>query len=320
MQLATIHTADEISFLKRLLDAMFETYNTIRQEICAITSMQAMKLAKPPIEDRRETQDGSTTQGSSGQGLTLLQAEKTLQSLVDEGWFEKSRKGFYTLSPRALMELRGWLLETYNSVDSEDEDGVENRINKVKVCVACKEILTSVSMISLLCKGCHGSISFRVKDVRGKAVRVGFMISVRRTSFACRSQASARCVGKSGRATSTWGSALWILQIRGGRRNAKVVRRREDNRLSKSKVPIRMDGVKSHQTENRREMRWKKTKKTKKKAPEVVRRIHSLSSCLVGTGQRELLTLSLRSFPRSRKVPWVVIKWIDNPRVQQHAP
>lgn len=150
MQLATVHTADEISFLKRLLDAMFETYNTIRQEVCAITSMQAMKLAKPPMEDRRETQDGSTTQGSSGQGLTLLQAEKTLQSLVDEGWFEKSRKGFYSLSPRALMELRGWLLETYNRVDSEDEDGAEDPINKVKVCVACKEILTSVSIKPIL--------------------------------------------------------------------------------------------------------------------------------------------------------------------------
>ena len=272
MQLATVHTADEISFLKRLLDAMFETYNTMRQEVCAITSMQAMKLAKPPIEDRRETQDGSTTQGSSGQGLTLLQAEKTLQSLVDEGWFEKSRKGFYSLSPRALMELRGWLLETYNRVDSEDEDGAEDPINKVKVCVACKELLTSVSM-SPLGKGCCCSLSCRVKGVRGKRVRVGFMISVRRTSSACRSQASAQCVGKSGRATSTWGSAQWILQIRGGKKNGKVVRRREYNRPSMLKVQIRMDGVKSHQIGNRRETRRKRRKKTKKKKHEVVRRI-----------------------------------------------
>ena len=147
MQLATVHTADEISFLKRLLDAMFETFNTTRQEVVAITSMQAMKLAKAPNEDRREPQNGSTTQGSSGQGLTLLQAEKMLKALLDGGWFEKSRKGFYSLSPRALMELRGWLLETYNHAESEDEDGdVGERINRVKVCVACKEIMTSVSL------------------------------------------------------------------------------------------------------------------------------------------------------------------------------
>ena len=147
MQLATAHTADEISFLKRLLDAMFETFNTTRQEVVAITSMQAMKLAKAPNEDRRETQNGSTTQGSSGQGLTLLQAEKMLKALVDGGWFEKSRKGFYSLSPRALMELRGWLLETYNHASSEDEDeDAGERINRVKVCVACKEIMTSVSL------------------------------------------------------------------------------------------------------------------------------------------------------------------------------
>ena len=145
MQLATAHTAEEISFLKRLLDAMFETFNTTRQEVVAITSMQAMKLAKAPNEDRRETHNGSTTQGS-GQGLTILQAEKMLRALLDGGWFEKSRKGFYSLSPRTLMELRGWLLETYNHAEFEDEDeDVGERVNRVKVCVACKEIMTSVS-------------------------------------------------------------------------------------------------------------------------------------------------------------------------------
>ncbi len=318
MQLATVHTADEISFLKRLLDAMFETYNTIRQEVCAITSMQAMKLAKPPAEDRRETQNGSTTQGSSGQGLTLLQAEKMLQSLVDEGWLEKSRKGFYSLSPRALMELRGWLLETYNSVDSEDEDGAENPINKVKVCVACKEILTSVSM-SPSGECCECSFSFRVRDVQGKPVHVGSMTSVPRTSSACRSQASARCVRKSGRATFTWGSAQWILQIRGGKRNGKVERRREDNHLSMSKIQIKMDGVKSHQIENRREIRGKRRKKTKKTKHEVVRRIRPCSTCLDGTRQRELLTLSLRSSSRSRDLSCIFINKIDDPRAQQHA-
>lgn len=150
MQLATVNTADEIGFLKRVLDAMFEKYNTIRQELCAIKGMDAMKLAKPPAEDRRETQNGSTTQGSSGQGLTQGQTEKMLQSLVEEGWFELSQKGYYSLSPRALMELRGWLLETYNTMDSDDDSEVENRVNKVKVCVACKEILTTVSTIFLL--------------------------------------------------------------------------------------------------------------------------------------------------------------------------
>ena len=124
---------------------MFETYNTKRQEVVAITSMQAMKLAKAPAEERRETQDGSNTQGSSAQGLTLMQAEKMLKTLVEEGWFEKSRGGYYTLSPRALMELRGWLMETYNDAGDEDED-LDDRVNRVKVCVACKEILTMVSI------------------------------------------------------------------------------------------------------------------------------------------------------------------------------
>ena len=142
-QLATIHTPDEISFLKRVLDSMFETHNTPQYEIMAITSMQAIALAKAPSEAaRRETQNGTETQGSTGQGLTMMQAEKMLKSLVDEGWFEKSRKGYYSLSPRALMELRGWLSATYNDVDDEDEGGDGRRI---KTCLGCKEIITTVS-------------------------------------------------------------------------------------------------------------------------------------------------------------------------------
>ena len=123
---------------------MFETYNTPRHEVMAITSMQAIKLHKSPTEDVRQTQNGTETQGSAGQSLTMGQAEKMMKTLVEEGWFEKSIKGFYSLSPRALMELRGWLWETYNDVeDDEEEDGRVSK--KIKQCFACKEIITTVS-------------------------------------------------------------------------------------------------------------------------------------------------------------------------------
>lgn len=106
--------------------------------------MQAIKLHKSPTEDVRQTQNGSETQGSAGQGLTMGQAEKMMKTLVEEGWFEKSIKGFYSLSPRALMELRGWLWETYNDVeDDEEEDGRVSK--KIKQCFACKELITTVS-------------------------------------------------------------------------------------------------------------------------------------------------------------------------------
>ena len=125
---------------------MFETYNTPRHEVMAITSMQAVQLHKPPSENRRETQNGSATQGSAGQGITMTQAEKMLKTLVEEGWFEKSRKGYYSLSPRALMELRGWLIDTYNDLDDDDDED-ERRVMKIKQCYACKEIITAVCVV-----------------------------------------------------------------------------------------------------------------------------------------------------------------------------
>jgi non-structural maintenance of chromosomes element 1 len=103
----------------------------------AITSMQAFNLAKG--DGRRDTQNGGTQ--TSVQSITMVQAQTVLKNLVDEGWFEKSEKGFYSLSPRALMELRGWLVSTYNEEDDEEED----RVDKIKFCHACKEIITMVS-------------------------------------------------------------------------------------------------------------------------------------------------------------------------------
>ena len=142
-QLATGFLPDEISFIKRVLDAMFETNNTLRSEVMAIQPIQATKLHRIS-GNRRETSDGET-QGSAGTAITILQAEKVLASLVDQGWFEKSRKNYYSLSPRALMELRGWLHETYN--DEEDDEGEGGDYTpKIKSCRACKDIITCVSI------------------------------------------------------------------------------------------------------------------------------------------------------------------------------
>lgn len=169
-QLATIHSADEISFLKRVLDAMFETYNTGREEVMAITSLQALKLSRPPVQALQATQDGEMTQGAASQGLTKREAEDMLQSLVAEGWFELSRKGYYSLSPRALMELRGWLIETYNEVDEEDED--EENVDRIKMCHACREIVTVVS--TDFCRRVKSRADIhRVNDARTSNVPAG---------------------------------------------------------------------------------------------------------------------------------------------------
>jgi non-structural maintenance of chromosomes element 1 len=137
-QMATTHSAEEIAFVKRVLDWMFEgRENTRRVEAMCITGTDAVNLAKAGGPGRRETQNGNT-QGSS-QGLSMRDAEGMMGKLVEEGWFEKSGKGFFSLSPRALMELRGWLVESYN--DPEEEGGGD----RIKFCQACREIVTVVS-------------------------------------------------------------------------------------------------------------------------------------------------------------------------------
>ena len=149
-QLATAFTPDEMGFVKRLLDAMFDGNNTARCEVLAVPSMQAVNLHSRTAKGERVSAAAAAadeeTQGSGAQGITVAQAERVLRGLVEQGWFEKSRKGFYTLSPRALMELRGWLLETYNDPESDEEGAANARPPKIKLCHACKEIVTVVSV------------------------------------------------------------------------------------------------------------------------------------------------------------------------------
>jgi non-structural maintenance of chromosomes element 1 len=143
IKLATSHTAEEIAFVKRVLDAMFETNNKPKKEAMCVSNMDALRLNKP--SSTRDTQNG--TSQASGQGLSMRDAEAMMTNLVDEGWLEKSKKSFYSLSPRALMELRGWLVDTYNEPEAEaeegeDEDERQPRHEKIKTCNACKEIIT----------------------------------------------------------------------------------------------------------------------------------------------------------------------------------
>ncbi|GAM90515.1 hypothetical protein ANO11243_085590 [Dothideomycetidae sp. 11243] len=137
-QLSTTHSADEIAFLKRVLDSMFETHNTRRNEILAVTSMQALALSRPPQSSHHVNGDTST-QTAAQQGLTKTEAERCLESLVAEGWLCLSRKGYYRLSPRALMELRTWLVDTYNIPAEDDDDSTA--VTKVKSCNGCGEIV-----------------------------------------------------------------------------------------------------------------------------------------------------------------------------------
>ncbi|KAL4877853.1 Nse1 non-SMC component of SMC5-6 complex-domain-containing protein [Aspergillus karnatakaensis] len=138
-QLATTFTADEISFVKRVLDRMFDGNKNRIAEVMAVSSIEAVQQAKVSGEGRRESGMGTQTQGQgqtqrTTQPLSMTQAEVVLKQLVEDGWFEKSRKGYYSLSPRGLMELRGWLVATYN-----DEEG---GVRKIKFCAACRELIT----------------------------------------------------------------------------------------------------------------------------------------------------------------------------------
>ncbi|KIW32684.1 uncharacterized protein PV07_04213 [Cladophialophora immunda] len=188
-QLATTYTADEIVYVKKLLDAIFDGQNNKgKREAMCISGIDAIQVGRAPL--RRQIPDGNEngTQASAGM-LGAKDAENMLHRLLDEGWLEKSRAGFYSLSPRALMELKGWLVDTYND---EDEDG--NKKEKIKFCHACKEIITVLT-------DCSIARANGVLDVNALA---DYTISVPKISSGYTDPQGVPCAELSGMASILW--------------------------------------------------------------------------------------------------------------------
>lgn len=134
-QLATTRTSEEILYIRRLLDGIFDTLNRPGKEIMAITGMQAGQSVFRKGSGRVSVGEDSQM---TDKGVTQEQVEKLLARMEKEGWLERSKAGFYSLAPRALLELRNWLVETYNDPDADDPDEWQ----RIKMCEACKEIVT----------------------------------------------------------------------------------------------------------------------------------------------------------------------------------
>ncbi|KAH8911430.1 hypothetical protein BR93DRAFT_924124 [Coniochaeta sp. PMI_546] len=142
-QLATVHTPDEMAYINRLLDLMFEKFNTPRMEIMAVEENECFKISRPARPPRQSNAGDDETQTQGGdKALKHSEILTLLANLVAEGWLEKSRAGFYSLTPRSLMELKSWLIETYNDNEPREEEGEGEVWQPIKFCEFCKEIVT----------------------------------------------------------------------------------------------------------------------------------------------------------------------------------
>ncbi|EFX05409.1 DNA repair protein [Grosmannia clavigera kw1407] len=141
--LAVLLTPRKLAFVHRLLAAMFDTYNTPRLEAMCMTEQQALKLSRPPRTTSRASEvgagDGGGTQAAANRdkGLKHSVVLSLLQSLVRQGWLDKSASGFYAPTTRALLELEPFLVEAFN-----DEGGGTDAWQRIKYCAACRDVVT----------------------------------------------------------------------------------------------------------------------------------------------------------------------------------
>ncbi|ERT02567.1 DNA repair protein Nse1 [Sporothrix schenckii 1099-18] len=156
--LAVLFTPRKLAFIHRLLDALFDTYNTPRIEALCITEQQALKLSRPPRTAARPSVGGEADGAGAGagagadadgnaaaaaardKGLKHSVVLSLLASLVRQGWLAKSAQGFYALTTRALLELEPFLVDQYNE---EPTGTTATTWQRIKYCAACRELITS---------------------------------------------------------------------------------------------------------------------------------------------------------------------------------
>ena len=147
-QLATRFSPSEIAFIRRMLDHMFETNNTHTRQVMALRHNEASQLARN-LRRNRQSQingpDDAADSQAADQGITIQEADAVLDALVHDGFFEKSPSKYYSLAPRALMELGPYLKEMYNAdraADDDDDDDDEPPVTRIHDCEGCRELMT----------------------------------------------------------------------------------------------------------------------------------------------------------------------------------
>jgi hypothetical protein len=119
---------------------MFDSNNTRTREVCAVKHTEASQLAR--VRRGRQSQvNGGEEEGEASQsidqGISIQEADTLLSTLVSSSFFQKSHAGYYSLAPRALMELRTYLKETYNEPADEDD-----AVTRIRDCEGCRDIVT----------------------------------------------------------------------------------------------------------------------------------------------------------------------------------
>ncbi|KAG9017085.1 hypothetical protein FRB90_001815 [Tulasnella sp. 427] len=113
-QLATAYTATEITFFKQIVELIVMAPN----ESYSAGEITCLKEG---------------LQLPAGMKVPLRHATKLLGSFAANGWLHKSKRSRYSLGPRAVVELRGYLTETY-----EEEN--------LQICPTCSGLVFKVNV------------------------------------------------------------------------------------------------------------------------------------------------------------------------------
>jgi hypothetical protein len=117
--------------------------------------------------------EATNLSSSRGVNLTKTAGETALHNFIREGWLERSRGSFISLTERALLELKGCLLEMFSDLE-EGETGT--RVDRIRNCHACQEIITMVPFSNYF-------FNVRVNDARVCSAPFDSISIVRQTIF-----------------------------------------------------------------------------------------------------------------------------------------
>ncbi|EFJ52127.1 hypothetical protein VOLCADRAFT_86963 [Volvox carteri f. nagariensis] len=106
-QLGSKYTADQVQYYRSVVEALCEAEPA---ENRLLASVSQIRLKNVDVQRQSGATQGASQSAAKARKLSQLDKESVLKAFAHDGWLYEPERGYYTLGPRALGELKDWLL------------------------------------------------------------------------------------------------------------------------------------------------------------------------------------------------------------------
>ncbi|GLC44433.1 Non-structural maintenance of chromosomes element 1 [Pleodorina starrii] len=109
-QMGAKYNPDEVQYFRSVVEALCEAQPQEEGGLLAAVSQIALKTLDVQRQGQQASQAAGSQAAAKARKLSQMDKEAALKAFAQDGWLHQPQQGYYTLGPRALGELKDWIL------------------------------------------------------------------------------------------------------------------------------------------------------------------------------------------------------------------